>query len=776
MHQEPTPFGAFVENSAAFRVTNPATPRAFDNFLWNDAVMSCVQQTGTGTLDIQPGKEQAIQVFTGVGRVCDIEAFGRDHLMSRLIYIRDNATGNFWNAGWEPVRAEYTRYACEHGLGYTRIESETNGIAASLLIVVPPGDAPVEQWRLELRNRSDSARDLTVFAYNQYQLGYKWGFESYGDMLYRGAWFDEAVQGMIIQKHPYVAPHAHLTAFFGADRMPDGHDGSRRLFVGDYATLAAPEAVVNGACTNTAGSCEATVAVLQFNIMLDPGKADAVEFVNGLTDSEKNAAALCQQFAGTALKALEAVNAGAQRRHDRNTVTTPDPQFNRLMNDWLKQQTLFGATWCRWGYMGYRDIVQHGMGICSFAPERTREILIEACAHMNSDGMALRGWNPVDTKPYSDSTLWLVYTLTAYLKETGDFGILEETVPWFDGGEASLLEHIETAMQTLEDNKGAHGLCLIRFGDWNDSLTNIGREGKGESVWLSMAYVHAMDLLQELFTFRMEENRAYTCGQRAETMREALKNQAWDGNWFVRCFDDRGEPVGSLRNDEGKLYLNPQSWALITGIADETQREQMLAACREHLLTPAGYRLLHPPYLKRNDHIGRISYLEPGICENGTVYSHVNAFLFLAQLKEGMGDEAYETFRRLSPGYAGSDNSPKHNIPPYVYANGYYAPEHRNNPLQAEFTWVTGSAAWWLEAAMEHMIGVQRGYDALIIQPALPTGWDDVTLKRSFRGKVFHITLKRTGRPGLRLNGKPIQDPRISLEVCEPENSIEVTL
>jgi cellobiose phosphorylase len=377
--------------------------------------MSCVHQTGVGTCDIQPGDLEAIQVYTGVGRVCDIEAFGRDHLMSRLIYIRDNATGEFWNVGWEPVRAPYDSYTCEHGLGFTRITSETNGVRGSLLMVVPPGDAPVEQWRLELVNTSGRSRDLTVFAYNQYLMGYMWGFEGYGDMLYRGAWFDPACRGMIIQKHPYLAPHNHLTAFFGSDRDPDGFDGSRRFFVGTYGSLSAPDAVVKGACTNSPGSCEATIAALQFNCQLPAGGEDAIEFVNGLTDSTESAVLLCGQYAGHALEAVEAVNTDAKARHDQNTVTTPDPHFNRLVNDWLKQQSLFGATWCRWGYMGYRDIVQNGMGVSHFAPERTRDILLKAIAHMKRDGIALRGWNPVDTKPYSDSTLWLVFTLTAYI-------------------------------------------------------------------------------------------------------------------------------------------------------------------------------------------------------------------------------------------------------------------------------------------------------------------------------------------------------------------------
>lgn len=772
-----TRYGHFSSHDSTFTVSRPDTPRAFDNFLWNDAVMACVQQTGTGYCDIQPGKAEAIQVYTGIGRVCDIEAFGRDHLMSRLIYVRDDDTGAFWNVGWEPVRAAFDAYACEHGPGYTRITSETNGVRASLLLVVPPGDAPLEQWKLELENRSGRTRNLSVFTYNQYALGYKWGFESYGDMLYRGAWYEPALNGMIIQKHPYIAPHQHLTAFFAADRKPDGYDGSRRFFVGDYATLAAPDAVVKGACTNTPGSSEATIAALHFRCTLLDGASENIEFISGLTDQVEQAIEWSGRYLGQALTSLEQVQTAAQQRAKRLSVTTPDPHFNRLVNVWLKQQTLFGATWCRWGYMGYRDIVQHGMGTTYIEPARTRAILLEALAHMKQDGIALRGWNPVDTKPYSDSTLWLVYTLTAYLKETGDVQLLEESTPYFDGGHDTVLAHIEKAMDTLESNKGAHGLCLIRFGDWNDSLTNIGREGRGESVWLTMAYIHALDLLAELYEHLGDTAKTADARQRATTLREAVQATCWDGAWFVRCFDDRGEPVGSHTNDEGKIYLNAQSWALIAAIADDAQRDTLLASCREHLHTNSGYRLLAPPYLKRNDHIGRISYLEPGICENGTVYSHVNAFLFLAQLISGRGEEAYETFRLLSPGYtSGAADDPKENVPPYIYANAYYAPEHRNNPLQAEFTWITGSVAWWLHAVMEHQLGVRRTYDGLVIDPVLPAAWDNVTIQRSFRNRLFTIDIRRTGEKSLTLNGRPVSGSLIPLSSCQTENHINVTL
>ncbi len=769
-------YGRFSEDGMSFFVTNPATPRAFDSFLWNDSVMSCVHQTGVGTCDVQIDESEAIQVFAGVGRVCDVEVYGRDHLMSRLVYVRDNETGEFWNVGWEPVCREYDFYECEHGLGYTRITSETCGIRSSLLLFVPLGNDPVEVWELTHENVSGRSRDLSVFVYNQYSLTYMWGFESYGDMLYRGAWFEPSCNAMIVQKHPYIAPHGHLTAFLTADRPVDGHDGSRRHFVGDYSTLSAPEAVVNGACTNTPGSCEATIAALQFDISLGSGETEVTGLINGLADGLEQVENLASRYLSSIGETFEELRRTKRAMVEKNAVATPDPHFDRIVNVWLKQQSAFGAKWCRWGYMGYRDIVQHGMGVSSFAPDRTREILVAAIAHMNSSGVALRGWNPVDTKPYSDSTLWLVYTLTAYLKETGDIDFLHARVPYYDGGDGTVLEHIERALDFLERNKGSHGLCLIKFGDWNDSLTNIGKEGRGESVWLSMAYIHALNEMSGLYEFIEDGDKALYVQGRAESMRRAVRASSWDGKWFVRCFDDRGHPVGSHANEEGSIYLNTQSWAIIAGVDDPEQRRSMLDACRQNLMTKVGYRLLAPPYLTRDDHIGRISYLEPGICENGTIYSHGNAFMFLAQLMAGMGEEAYETFTCLTPGYMSSSDCPKQKCPPYVYANGHYAPEHRNNAMQVEFTWVTGSVAWWYNSVLEYMLGFRRDYDGITIDPCLPSAWPKASLQRNFRGKSFDVDIRRTGEFSLMLNGCAVEGRYLPLSSCSDENLVEVTV
>lgn len=768
-------YGHF-QADGAFVVTDPDTPRAFDNFLWNKAVFSCVQQTGAGYCDVQIDGTEAIKLYTGIGRVCDIEAFGRDHLLSRIIYIRDNDTGEFWTVGWEPVCREYESFECEHGLGYTELRSTTAGIESSLLIFVPPGDEAVELWRLVVRNTDAKPRSLSVFAFNQFSLMYKWGFNSYGDMLYRGAWFDADANAIVVEKHPYIAPHRYLTAFMATDGQVDAFDCSRDFFVGNYRTLSSPQAVIAGRCTNSKGCSDSSVGVLQFNLELPGDSADTIHIANGLTDDSGRIAAIAKRCFDRFDSMLGELHVQKMLMQRANAVMTPDGTFDRAVNGWLKQQCLFGATWCRWGYMGYRDIVQHGFGVSSFMPERTREILLEALRHQYQSGLALRGWNPVDTKAYSDSALWLVFTLCAYLKETGDTALLDESVPFFDDGTDTVLGHVERALQFLEDNKGAHNLCLIKFGDWNDSLTGIGKEGRGESVWLSMAYAHALDLMSELHSFLGNRERQADYTTRADAMRTAIRGSAWDGEWFVRCFDDDGNPVGSSTNEQGRIFLNAQSWALISGAADESQVDTMLNSCDEHLLTDLGYRLLAPPYLERDDHIGRISYLEPGICENGTIYSHGNAFMLLALLMRGDADGAYRLLKRFTPAYVEGPDSAKLQSPPYIYANGYFGPEHRNRAFQMEFPWITGSVAWIYNAIMERMLGVRREYAGLTFDPLLPSEWDEASLARQFRGREFNIAIRRTGAYSLTLNGSPIEGRFISLNQCNKVNEVVVTI
>ena len=773
------PYGYFNQDGSEFIVTNPKTPRAFDNFLWNDVMFSSVLQTGLGFIDYQIGNTEAIQLLTGVGRTCDLEVFGRDGLMSRLIYIRDNETGDFWNINWEPVKKTYQYFRCRHGLGYSIIESARDDIHATFRIFIPKGKDPVELWTLKLDNKSGRKRDLSVFIYNQFMFSYKWGFNSYGDMLFRTSHFNYEQNAMIATKRPHIAPHNYLTAFLVPDKEVVSFDGSRDFFVGQYNSLSEPEAVVNGKCTNTQGASDATIGAIQIDLSLEVGKNEEVNLILGVTDKEENISLFKKKYLEEMDDWFDKLQSDNQNFKDRNKITTPDEHLNRMINIWAKQETSYGAQWCRWGWMGFRDIVQHGFGVSSFNPERTRSILTEAFMHQYSDGRAMRGWNPVDEKPYSDSALWLVFTLVSYLKETGDKKFLDQVIEYFDHDNDTVLVHIEKALSFLETNKGSHSLCLIKFGDWNDSLTGIGKEGRGESVWLSMAYAEALRQMIEVYDFLDKNEKIIEFKERYQKIKKAVNASAWDGKWYVRCFDDAGRPVGSDENEQGKIFLNAQSWALISGIADKERTSQLLNSVDERLKTEIGYMLLAPTFFDFDPGIGRISSLAPGICENGTVYTHVNIWMVLGLLRAGKVDDAYKAFKRMSPGYLSIEqDDPKKNMPPFVYANGYFGPDHRNNKFQMEYTWITGSVAWVYNVIVIEMLGVKPFFDGIQIDPKLPSSWDKVQIDRVFNGKKFEIRIERNDVEEMSIvcNGKLIKGNYIKSNNCLVNNVVLVKI
>lgn len=774
-------YGFFNEDGSEFTITDPRTPRAFDNFLWNDAIYSNAQQTGVGYCDYQIDGTEGIQLYTGIGRICDFDVFGRDHLMSRLIYVRDNATGEYWNANWEPVCRDYESFACTHGMGYTQIKSKTNGIESGFRIFVPKGNDPVELWTLRIKNESNTPRSLSLFTYNQIQFSYKWGFDSYGDMIYRNSLFYPELNAIVASKHPFRKPHPYLTAFMGADHPVAAFDGSRDAFVGTYSTLAAPRAVIEGQCSNTPGSADATIGALQFDITLQPSEEKVISVVIGATDSVQNVPQLKDKYLGHIDEFFAELKADKQQLSQHNRIKTPDSHFDRILNHWVKQATLFGATWCRWGYNGFRDIVQQGLGVASCDPQRARRILVAAFTHQYSHGMAIRGWNPIDEKPYSDSALWLVFTLVAYLKESGDFALLDEVVPFYDEGSATVLDHIQRALDFLENNKGAHDLCLIKFGDWNDSLTGVGKEGRGESVWLSQAYAEAMRQMAALMDHVKNDVKKADYLARRERIIKAINANAWDGGWYTRCYDDSGSAIGSKDNPFAKIFMEPQCWGLIAGVADDERARQLLASCDELLATEVGYLLLTPSFKEFDPNIGRISSMEPGICENGTIYAHLNIWMILGLLRYGMGDKAYDIFRRITPGYVDGEASLKQKCPPFQYSNCYFGPEHRNNKFQQEFTWITGSVAWFNIVPVTEMLGAKADFDGLVIDPCLPSQWNECEVERSYRGATYHISIKnpnglQKGAVTLTLDGKPVDGNKLPLPQSGGTHKVEVLI
>jgi cellobiose phosphorylase len=778
------PYGHFNEDGSEFIVTNPNTPHAFDNFLWNDSMQCNVWQTGVGYCDYQINGTEGVQLFSGIGRTCDIESFGRGHLMSRIVYVRDNDTGEFWNVGWEPVCKPYEAYECVHGLGYTTISSQNSGIASSHRIFVPQGSDPVELWTFRTRNASSKKRNLSIFFYNQVEFRYKWGFDSYGTAIYRSVVWNKQLNAVVATKHPYLRPHNWLTAFFAADAPIDAFDGSQEKFCGMYNTLQSPVAVERGRCGNNEGTFESTIAAMQFDFTLEEGAEKEINIVIGITDNAQDhgkISVLRDKYMGKFDGYLAEVKKASSAMVAANRMVTPDEHLNKLLNNWVKQATRFGADWCRWGFMGYRDIVQHGYGVVTFMPARTRKIILEALQHQYQNGLAVRGWNPLDTKPYSDSALWLVFTLTAYLRETGDMALLDEVVSFYDGGTGTVRQHIDRALDFLEANKGVHELILIKFGDWNDSLTSVGKEGRGESVWLCIAYAEAMRQMAALAEFQKDTTKQQNYLDRRNRIIEAINKNAWDGGWYKRCYDDNGAPVGSKENDQAQIFMEPQCWALIAGVADKNRIETIIQSLDEKLMTEAGYLLLAPTYHHIEERVGRISSMEPGNAENGTIYSHLNIWMILGLLRNGMADKAYSLFKRISPGYYHGESDSKQQVVTFQYANSYFGPDHKHSKYQMEFTWITGSVAWFNNVILREMVGAEADYNGIRIQPCLPSAWDTVSVERHYRGDVYNITVKNPSRiehgaVEVVVDGNPIEGDLVPVFGDGKVHSVVVTM
>ena len=477
-------------------------------------------------------------------------------------------------------------------------------------------------------------------------------------------------------KHPFRRPHDFLTGFLASDRPIAAFDGSRDAFVGGYGTLKEPIAVVRGRCSNTRGSSDATVGAVQFDLVLEQGQEESVSLVLGATDQEGRIASLRERYLGHSAEFFAQLAADKAAMVAANRVKTPDPLFDQMVNVWIKQGARYGSRWCRWGWNGYRDIVQHGLGVSAQLPGRTRSILLEALRDQFSNGLALRVGtrsmkSPTATAPCGWSSHF------AHISRKPATPLLAEEVPYYDGGLASVLDHVRTTLDFLEHNKGAHGLVLIKFGDWNDSLTGVGKEGRGESVWLSIAYAEACVKWRPSCGSWPGPKAEADYARRRGGIVAAINEHAWDGQWYLRCFDDDGRAIGSQQNRFGRIFMEPQSWALDCRHRQPGAGVPTVGVVRPAALDGAGLHAAAPPFTELDPNIGRISSMEPGICENGTVYTHVNIWMILGLLRLGMADKACELFHRITPASLSGPEDPKQHHS-FQYANCYFGPQHKN--------------------------------------------------------------------------------------------------
>lgn len=664
---------------------------------------------------------------------------------------------------------QYVEFACRLGLDRYDLRSIRNSLACRLVVSVH-NELPLEVWQVTISNEADKPRDLSWFLRMHVNVDSYPAYYFVPRVVCEGVLEDGA---LVFLNHD--KSNKHLRSAFLASAEPfDGYDMMAEVFDGGTGRAPIPAAVREGKCFNSLGiqPYAGLVAAAQFKAHLDPGQSRTWTVAYGKCPNDASERKYyLEKVRGEVLassrQCLESLNSVWREKIQSNIIRTPDGQLDRYYNVWSKYQARNQARFIRaLDKVGYRDIMQDLLGVCDFESPYVRSQLLQALRYQYPDGRAVRQYEKFaggghDLRMYQDSVAWIPDILVKYVKETGDVAFLDEVVPFLDGKtlqpseteQGSVYDHACRAVRSLYRDTGFHGLCSIGYGDWNDALSGIGGE-KGVSVWLSCACVYAAGLMAELAEHlgRDEDSREFR--EIAETMTTRINEHAWDGRWYIYAINGEGMPIGSDSSEEGKIHLNVNTWALFTGVAAAAGRQQQVWEAIEQLATPIGHRLLMPPYTQPSrDQVGRIADQMPGMFENGSIYTHGEAFYLYALACGCQGDKWYEEMLKTLPSNLLPDMVTG---PPHQQSNFFVGPDHANYGANL-FSNFTGSLAWYRKG-IEKIIGVIPEFAGLRINPRPPQSWKNYELARTFRGAKLTFTFCRGESFKVTLDGRPCNE------------------
>ncbi|MBN1385032.1 MAG: hypothetical protein JW983_09155 [Elusimicrobia bacterium] len=765
-------YGKFNEDGSEFIITNPDTPRPWINYLTNHDYCAIISQCAGGYSFYKDCRENRILRWQPANWHTDRPG--------RYVYITDADTGKYWSSSHHPVRGSFDFYQCRHGLGYTIIEYEKNKIRTRITYSVPDKDT-CENWIVEIENKDSKNRNLRVFPYIEWLIGDYHQELRYRNImnLYNYVNYDKTYDAVFAKKTAFwkdlnIQPFSDVL-FFGSGLKTDGYFTVKDKFCGRYNTEEKPEAVTNDKIENT-GLCfgEDAIGAFRHILGLKPGEKKEWTVVLGQTESMKKAAELLNKYkdVDSAKKEFEKTKEIWEKRiKDNITIKTPDTEFDKFVNNFLKMQVYICNYWSRspsyyhegTGGRGYRDSCQDAHAICSLNKDLTRERILTLARFTRKEGTTAPGWTstsgPKMYRPNKDHPLWLVYTVEAYIEETGDVDILNQKMEYmvdcwkqawfidkeFKGpavfeGKGSLYDHLWRNLEFTFNDIGNGGLPRIGHADWNDGIDAAGIRHKGGSVWLAMGLVRSLKALVRLAKLVNKKEDIKILEKRIKTMTERIEKTCWDGGWYTRGVADNGFVYGSKDNDEGKIYLNTQSWAILAEIPSEERRKKIFKSVDKYFGGEHGYALFYPGYTKYDSRLGRISMFAPGTKENAAVFCHAATFMVVAELKCGRGNKGYAAMRKIMPNL--QKDYDLYKTEPYVYAEYIVGPEHPYLYGEGAFTWITGTAGWSYMAATQWVLGVRPDIKGLKIDPCLPSDWKTAGIRRPFRGDIYEITIE----------------------------------
>ena len=801
-------YGHFDDKAREYVIDTPRTPYPWINYLGCEQFFGIISNTAGGYCFYRDARLRRVTRYRYNNMPVDNGG--------RYFYIKDGDT--VWNPGWKPVKTELDSYSCRHGMGYTIITGQKNGLTASQLSFVPMG-VNAEVHQVTLRNDSDAPKNVILTSFVEFCL---WNAQDDMTNFQRNFSTGEVeVEGSVIYHKTEYRERRNHYAFYAVNTPVDGFDTDMETFLGLYNGFENPQAVFTGKMGNSIASGWQPMAAHQVKVSLAPGEERRFNFVLGYVEvpqaekfvapgviNKAPAKALLEKLT-TDEQIADAFN--ALKKHWDNllsayVLTTPDEKLGRMVNIWNPYQCMVTFNMSRSTSMfesgigrgmGFRDSSQDLLGFVHQIPERARERILDIAATQFRDGGCYHQYQPLTKKGnndigggFNDDPLWLIAGTAAYIKETGDFGILDAATPYDCNPDdcGTLLEHLEASFYHVVNNKGPHGLPLIGRADWNDCLNlNCFSEHPGESfqitgpsegpvaesVFIAGMFVKYGHEYAELCDHLNLADEAAAARKAVDGVEQAALTSGWDGAWFRRAYDAFGKPVGSKECTEGQIFIEPQGMCVMAGIGKETgQAAQALKSVEERLDTKYGVVLHQPAYTSYQLNLGEISSYPPGYKENAGIFCHNNPWISCAEAVLGHGDRAFEVYRKTCPAYI-EDISEIHRTEPYVYSQmvaGKDAPTFG----EAKNSWLTGTAAWTFFNVSQYILGIQPTLDGLKVDPCIPHTLGGFTVTRRYRGATYHIAVDNTaavqyGVKSVAVDGKPIEG---SLLPLAPEGAV----
>lgn len=770
-------YGHFDDKNREYVITNPRTPWPWINYLGNEDFFSLISNSAGGYTFYKDAKFRRLTRYRYNNVPMDNGG--------KYFYIKDGDTT--WSPGWKPCKTELDLYECRHGMNYTTIKGEKDGVVAKALYFVP-----LKTWaevqKLSLTNKSKTNKKLKIFSFVEWAL---WNAAADMENFQRNFSTGEVeIDGSVIyHKTEYKERRDHY-AYYGVNTKVQGYDTDRESFFGLYNGFDEPQVVYEGKARNTEAHGWSPIASHYIEVELKPGESKDFIFVLGYVENKeeekwesknvinkKKAKETLAKF-DTAEK-VDAALAELKTYWDNllsvYTVSSGDEKLDRMVNIWNQYQCMItfcfsrSASFFESGIgrgMGFRDSNQDLIGFVHQIPERARERIIDIASTQFPDGGCYHQYQPLTKRGnndvgggFNDDPMWLILGTTSYIKETGDFGILDEMVP-FDNDISiarSLFDHLTVSFDHVVNNLGPHGLPLIGRADWNDCLnlncfsndpnesfqtTENKTEGsKAESVMIAGLFVvYGRDYVELCKkTGRIKE--AERAQKHVDKMVEVIKKHGWDGEWFLRAYDFYGKKIGSNENEEGKIFIESNGWCTMAGIGlEEGLPARALQSVKERLDCEYGIVLNNPAFTRYYIEYGEISTYPPGYKENAGIFCHNNPWIMIGETVVGNGDRAWEYYSKICPAYL-EDISDLHKTEPYVYSQ-MIAGKDAYKPGEAKNSWLTGTASWNFYAITQYILGIQPDYDGLKIDPCIPKNWKGFKISRKFRGTHYKIEVQ----------------------------------